>query len=468
LVLPKSNNAIVAMLGILLAGAAYVPFDLRLPPERLARTLANCDAKVLVATAATIDRIHSIDAALLRNLRAVVTDTPCKLANSLVHEFARKADAYCCSPPASDRDPAYVLYTSGSTGEPKGVVHSHQSAASFVDWAVRTFDLGPKHRLTNLAQLSFDLSVFDIFGSFSSGAAVEIVRPELVLRPKELVRKLNEWQISLLYAVPSTISLLESDGGLRNMQPPSLTRVLYAGEPFSVPRLRRVMQALPQTQFYNLYGPTETNVCTYFAIPMVPDENASHIPIGRPCDHLMVELRDANATETPQGDEGEVCVAGPSVMTEYFRRADATRKVLFEASLFNDKQARYRTGDRAFVDCDGNFWFVGRRDRMVKKRGYRIELGEIEATLNQMPVVQESAAFAISEGEGLQLGAVVVLLEGLQVNTLTLKAHCGRLLPAYMVPDSFLILPDLPRTSNGKVDLKRLGDVFSAGILSDI
>ena len=456
LALPKNNGAVAAMFGILLAGAAYVPLDRRLPPQRLARTLVNCDAKVLVTTASTIERIYSIDAALVRSFRAVVTNASCSLENALAHDFEQRADAFTCSLPLTENDAAYILYTSGSTGEPKGVVHTHRSATKFVNWATRTFDLGPSQRLTSNAQLSFDLSVFDIFGALSSGASVEIIRSELMLRPKELVKKLNQWQISLLYAVPLTIALLESDGDISNQPLLHLNRVLYAGEAFSVPRLRRVMQALPRARFYNLYGPTETNVCTYYPVPILLAEDTLQIPIGQPCDHLTVELRDEQARETPQGEQGEVCVAGPCVMAEYFRRPDATRNAFFNASSFADGLARYRTGDRATVDGNGCFWFNGRRDRLVKRRGYRIELGEIEAAIDHHPLVRETAAFTLSEGDEIQIRAAVVLYDGQQVTPLTLKAHCGRLLPPYVVPDSISIISQMPRTATGKVDLKRL------------
>jgi acyl-coenzyme A synthetase/AMP-(fatty) acid ligase len=144
-------------------------------------------------------------------------------------------------------------------------------------------------------------------------------------------------------------------------------------------------------------------------------------------------------------------------MSEYFRRPTATGSAFFAASRFADGQARYRTGDRATVDDNGIFWLHGRLDRMLKRRGYRIELGEIEAVLSQCPMVRETAAFATYKGDEIQIGAVVVLYDAGQANALTLKVHCGRLLPPYMIPDSIEIIAEMPRTASGKVDLKRLG-----------
>src|SRR5664280_917918 len=461
LIMPKSNQAIVALLGILLAGAAYVPLDPRSPPARLSNTLADCNPAALITTVAILDRITATDPTLVRNLRSIVTSSVSGLDNGIVHDFSQKAQASSPSFPREEDQPAYLLYTSGSTGEPKAVVHSHHSAVSFIQWAINAFDLRPGQRMTNHAQLSFDLSIFDVFGALSSGATVEIVRPELLLRPKEFVNKLTEWQISTLYAVPSAIALLESNGDLRQHPPNALTRVLYAGEPFSVSRLRSVMQALPNARFFNLFGPTETNVCTYYPIPTVPTETTSHIPIGHACNHLTVDLLDEQACATPEGEEGEICVAGPSVMSGYFRRADATQGVFHEGSRFPDGRARYRTGDRAITDNSGVLWFNGRRDRLVKRRGYRIELGEIEAALSNCFLVSEAAAIAITLDESVQVTAAVVLRIGHEATALTLKAHCGRLLPPYMLPDSIAILSEMPRTQNGKVDLRRLCEKFA-------
>ncbi len=458
-VLDKNQDAIAALLGTLLVGAAYVPLDPRQPPERLGRTLGDCEAKVLVTTTQTLDRIHSVNAPLLRNYRAIVTGAACQLGNSIVHDFSNVADGYSPAAATKESDPAYVLYTSGSTGEPKGVVHSHRSAVRFVDWAMRTFRLDSEQRLANFAQLSFDLSILDVFGALCSGASVELVPPESILRPKELVRNLSDWGTTLLYAVPSAISLLESEGGLKTQPPSNLARVLYAGEPFAVPQLVKVKQALPSVHFFNLYGPTETNVCTHYALPNTLDVSSHQIPIGRPCDHLTVELLDERAAGTSEGEEGEICVAGPSVMDGYFKQPDATSRAFFAGSNFADGQARYRTGDRAKLDSNGQLWFLGRRDRMVKRRGYRIELGEIEAALGQNPQIRESAVFSAHTCHSIQIKAAVVLRHGHRASVLTLKAQCGRLLPPYMVPDTISILTDLPRTPNGKIDLLKLRDL---------
>lgn len=458
-ILPKSIEAVACLIGVLMTGAAYVPLDSRQPPERMSRSLLDCDASALVTTPVLLDLLLTVEPAMQQAVRALITPSPCRIAGVIEHDFASQRMTFERTRRISPDSPAYILYTSGSTGEPKGVVHSVASAARFVDWATRVLGLDESEVLTNFAQFSFDLSILDLFGALTTGARVHLVQPEMMLRPKELVNKLCEWGSTLLYAVPSAISLLESDGDLAARAPARLLRLLYAGEPFAVPSLIRVMRALPRAKVFNLYGPTETNVCTYHELTGVPTEGTAQIPIGKACDHLSVEILDDNGRVVASGDEGEICVAGPSVMNGYFRKPDATKRAFFDEAHFTDARPRYRTGDRARCDQSGLFWFLGRRDRLVKKRGYRIELGEIEAVLIRNPHVREAVVFSVNTEGGVVVNAAVTLHESQQSSVLTLKAQCGRLLPPYMVPDSILVLPELPRTPNGKVDLMRLREM---------
>jgi amino acid adenylation domain-containing protein len=388
---PKSIEAIVALLGILLAGGVYVPVDEKSPPARQRTILADCAVKGVIAPDAIGEGF-------------VITD------------LASGAEATL--PPVDPDQAAYILYTSGSTGTPKGVVVSHRGAKRFVDWAIRTFDLVADDRLSSHAQLSFDLSVLDVFGALTVGASVHLLPSALLLRPARVTEWLIRQDITLWYSVPSALRLLAEHGELRA---PALRRVLFAGEVFPVPALRRVMQALPGARFFNLFGPTETNVCLYHELPGLPEGDA--IPIGRPCDHLEVELEDE-----------EICVAGPSVMLGYFGREPVARGVF------------YRTGDRARIDAEGRYWFLGRRDRQIKRHGYRVELGEIETALCRLAGVRE-AAVVVSPDERL-----VAHLAGTDLGVLAVKVHCGSLLPPYMVPDAVELHRDLPRTATGKID----------------
>ena len=455
LVAPKSIEALIATVGASLAGGVFIPCDPRLPPERLVRVLCDCDPRVVVSTPATIDRIHQTDPRFLANLAHVCTLGDCSLPNAYAYDFATTCDCFEVIA-VPDEQPAYILYTSGTTGNPKGVVHSHLSALSFVSWAVTTFHINGDSVIANHAQWSFDLSVLDLWASLSGGARIELVPAEFALRPKEFVRHLEDWGVTHFYSVPSMIGLLESDGSLRERQLPALKHLLYAGEPFAIPRLRAVMQCMLQTRFYNLFGPTETNVCLYHEISSLPAHDARQVPIGKACEHLTVELLDEKGKASSASEEGEICVAGPSILTEYFRLPVETQGSFFTADQFLDGRRRYRTGDRASIDSQGLFWFHGRRDRLVKRRGFRIELGEIEAVMNTEPNVIEACAYAVRFGDEVRIHVATVLRPGCSATPLSLRIYCGRLLPPYMVPDAITLLDELPRTANGKVDLPRL------------
>ncbi len=456
-VAPKGLAPLVALIGISLVGGVFVPCEPSMPPERLARILRDCEPKGLASTASIIDRVHQVAPPLIRELACLVGEGSCSLPNAIAYAYDSTRDG-SAGPNVADDNPAYILYTSGTTGEPKGGVHSHLSATSFVNWAIRALHLDAGSIVANHAQWSFDLSVFDLWAALSCGARVELVPPEFSLRPKEFVQSLRSWHVTHLYSVPSMIGILESDGSLSPQGLPELRHLLYAGEPFAVPRLRAVMQCLPNANVFNLFGPTETNVCLYHKLTGLPDANTHQVPIGRPCEHLTVELLDENGRPTAPSCEGEVCVAGPSVLTEYFRRPEETHRSFLAAERFDDHRRRYRTGDGALVDEHGLYWFRGRKDRLVKRRGFRIELGEIEAVLSSEPNVKEAAAYAVRRAHETRIHVAAVLHAGRAASPLTLRAHCGRLLPAYMVPDAIELMPELPRTVNGKVDLQRLSD----------
>jgi len=459
--LGRSTAAVVAALGILRAGGTYVPLDEQSPPARRQLVLDDCEVRGVVTARAAPD--HGASGPSGPRLGTAPDPSP------LTRAFVVELDDLAASPhtgsgewggpaqPIQAEDPAYILYTSGSTGTPKGVVVSHRAARAFVDWAVKAFDLRHEDRLSNVTQLSFDLSVFDIFAGLAAGAEIHLAASDHLLRPAHLVEWLGRVGITTWYSVPSTLCLLLEHGGLRERPPGSLRRVLFAGEVFPVPQLRRTMSALPSARFYNLFGPTETNVCTWYALPRSLAPDATAIPIGTPCEHASAAVLDPEGRPARVGEEGELCIGGAGVMSGYWNHPASTRDAFWPAGTVSGLGRLYRTGDRTRLDGSGRLWFLGRRDRQLKHRGYRIELGEVEAAVASVPGVAESAVVTRPDGrQGLGLCAVVVPRPGEKLTVLTVKSHCGRVLPAYMVPASVEIRECLPRTCTGKVDFQRL------------
>ena len=463
----KSLEAVVGIYGILKAGAAYVPLDVTAPPARIRYILNDArlrvvlvgptDGAALAAWAASATQVeHWISVSLHTERERTRLDDQNRVENS---EPGTK-----CSPagqPANGSGPdlvpgdslAYVLYTSGSTGRPKGVKLSHRNALAFARWAATEFALRPQDRLVSHAPLHFDLSIFDLFAAAAAGASVVLVPPRMNAFPSELVQLVRDQRITVWYSVPSALVLMESRGGLGKTRLPELRLVLFAGEVFPLPVLRRLLTTLPQPVFYNLFGPTETNVCLFYRVPRDLPESCLTLPIGRPIAGVdCFALNDEN-NPVKAGEEGELWVRGPTVMVGYLGEDARTSDVL-AIPPGGDKVA-YRTGDIVSHDVNGMWTFAGRRDTQVKSRGYRIDLREIEAAVYQSGKVLECAVVAVPNGLlGFTFVVYAVAAEGAIESELL--AHCRVFLPEYMLPNSIQLCRALPKTATGKLDYRTL------------
>jgi acyl-coenzyme A synthetase/AMP-(fatty) acid ligase len=255
------------------------------------------------------------------------------------------------------------------------------------------------------------------------------------------------------------LSLLAQYGKLEERDTSALRTVLFAGEVFPIKHLRAFKRLVPDPDYFNLYGPTETNVCTFYKIPdRIPGERSTPYPIGRACSHLRTIVVDEGGQEVPIGQEGEICVSGAGVMQGYWNLPERTSVAFLEDA---SGCRWYKTGDVVVEEADGNYIFVGRRDRMVKKRGYRVELGEIEAGLYKHPAIKEAAVVARSdEDAGVYIEAFLSCPGEERPSIIRLKRFCAENLPLYMVPDRFSFLDALPKTSTDKVNYQRLKEML--------
>jgi len=371
-------------------------------------------------------------------------------------EVAGESDAPLSSPALGD-DLAYVLYTSGSTGEPKGVMLSHRNALAFVEWAGDTFRITHEDRLANHAPFHFDLSTFDLFAGARAGAAVYPLSPRIASFPAAVAKQWTTDRLTVWYATPSSLVLMLTRGGLASLDLASLRVLLFAGEAFPVKYLRELMRLAPHARFANLYGPTETNVCTWYDVTGVPDDDRP-LPIGRACPYDETLVLGEDSKPVPEGGAGELWVRGASVMHGYWGRPERTALALRPIEIAPGiTDLAYRTGDLVRVRPDGNLEFLGRRDHQVKTRGYRVELGEIETVLLRHPAVDGAVVIATPDEEiGHRLRAVVVTKRGAALDEAGVKQHCAATLPRYMVPEAVEFRAELPRTSSGKVDRRAL------------
>ena len=354
-------------------------------------------------------------------------------------------------------DLSYILYTSGSTGRPKGVMISHSNAICFIDWCSQVFQPNESDRFSSHAPFHFDLSIFDIYVALKHGATIVIVDEALAKDPMSLAPWIAAKQLTIWYSAPSILSLMAQFGNLARYDYLSLRQILFAGEVFPIKYLRLLKSLLPDPRYFNLYGPTETNVCTWYEVPHeIPESQVEPVSIGQTCSHCRALVVNEGGTEVSAGFEGELCIAGPSVLQGYWNLAAQTAK----AFLPQQVERWYRTGDIVVEQSDGNFRFLGRRDRMVKKRGNRIELGEIEAALYRHPRMKEAAVLATTDDDGgVRIKAFVSTRDAVQLSIIELKKLCADHLPLYMVPDVFQWLVSLPKTSTDKIDLQKLKEL---------
>jgi amino acid adenylation domain-containing protein len=358
--------------------------------------------------------------------------------------------------PAIDSDLAYILYTSGSTGIPKGVMLTHRNALTFVEWCAEQIGVASTDRLSNHAPLHFDLSVFDLYVAALGGATVVLVPEQAAYFGASLADLINEEHITVWYSVPSALRLLTKVTPEPGAYP-SLRTVVFAGEVYPTPSLRVLRRLIPSVDLWNLYGPTETNVCTYFKVDDLPDDDRT-IPIGRGCENTDVFAVAPDGRLAGVGEEGELYVRGATVMKGYWGRPDKTVEVLIPNPLRDSPpDLVYRTGDLVRLRPDGNYDFLGRRDHQIKSRGYRIELGEIEAALAAHPALDESMAVAVPHEEwGTAIVAWVTPRDGREVSPTEVRRHVAGRLPRYMVPAVVQVLDALPKTSTGKIDRPQL------------
>ncbi len=428
----RSLDLHVALLGILKAGAAYIPFDAEAPSARVSTSLQGCGAKALIAHQELLEGGFDWSGSCLQWEELPITQapgTPLEVLDS------------------TPDDPAYAIYTSGSTGQPKGIVVSHRNVCHWVRSENHVLQIVQDDLVYQGFSLAFDMSVEEIWPAFLVGASLWVAPPELVKAVDQLPQMLTQAGVTVLHAVPTLLALLEQDI-------PSLRLINLGGEACSSGLVER--WAKPERRILNTYGPTETTVTATWA----ECQPGKAITIGQPLPNYLAYVLDENLRPVSWGEAGELFIGGPSVTAGYIGRPELTA-TKFIANPFTatiqQSPMLYRSGDQVCLDNDGNLVFNGRIDDQVKLRGYRIELGEIEAQLTALPSVKTAAVAVKPNAIGMdQLVAYIVLREGNTWDTATIKAELVAKLPVYMVPSRYIPVAALPTLASGKVDRKNL------------
>jgi amino acid adenylation domain-containing protein len=362
------------------------------------------------------------------------------------------------------RDPAYIMFTSGSTGNPKGVVITHSNVIHFVEWAFSHFGIGGTDRLSCHSPLHFDLSVFDIFGACATGAELHLVAPELNVLPNKLADFIRDSELTQWFSVPSVLNYMAKFDVVTANDFPALKRLLWCGEVLPVPALSYFMTRLPHVSFTNLYGPTEATIASsYYDVPGCPEDERKAIPIGTPCGGEDLLVLDEQLKPVEPGETGHLYIQGVGLSLGYYKDPQKTREVFLRNPYSSDPSDRlYNTGDLAKVGEDGLVYFVGRADSQIKSRGHRIELGEVATALNALGSLRESAVVAIPSGgfEGMTICCAYVTLPNCDVSPATLRTELSKALPRYMLPTRWMAMHELPKNANGKIDAGRVKEQF--------
>ncbi|MBD0323863.1 MAG: non-ribosomal peptide synthetase, partial [Aldersonia sp.] len=428
--LPKGPDQVVAALGVLAAGATYVPIGFDQPTARRDTILSTADAVAVLCT----DPHRFAD----RNVVALHIATATTYSEPIT------------APVLVDPEiPAYVLFTSGSTGTPKCVEVPHRAAMNTIDDLNERFGIGPADRALALSALEFDLSVYDIFGLLSAGGTVVTLDDEERADPAVWVKLIDRHRVSLLNCVPSLLDMLLTAAG--DDLAHSLRVVLLGGDWVGADLPRRLARQAPGCRFAGLGGATETAIHSTICETSDPPADWAAIPYGTPLRNVLCRVVDQRGNDCPDWVTGELWIGGGGVALGY--RNDPQRTA--ERFVEWDGRRWYRTGDLARYWPDGTLEFLGRADHQVKIRGYRVELGEVEGALRSLLGVRRAVAAVVGR-TAPKLTAAVTLTNESEVTTADLVAGAAKLLPAYMVPTRIEIMGEFPLTANGKLDRKAI------------
>jgi amino acid adenylation domain-containing protein len=465
---PKKPAAIVSMLATLKADCAYVPIDVASPAPRVAKIIDAAEPRVIL--------VDPTSAALLDATLAETELAQAPLVGA-VGDGALEGERYASSfspadwagqdagpvPTANGPDDiAHLLFTSGSTGTPKGVMITHENVVTFVQWATSYFQTKESDRISGHPPLHFDLSTFDIYGTFLAGAELHLVPASLNLIPQKLAEFIRSSELTQWFAVPSIFTFMAKFEAIEQDDFPTVERVLWCGEVLPTPVLVHWMKRVPHATFTNLYGPTEATIASsYYTVPELPASETEPIPIGVACAGEELLVLDSQLEPVADGEIGDLYIGGVGLSPGYWRDEEKTAAA-FLADPRAPDQRIYKTGDLARTTPDGLFHFLGRADSQIKSRGYRIELGEIETALSSLPELGESAVVGVDVGgfEGTAICCAYAPAAGANVQPADVRRQLQTVLPTYMLPSRWHVMDVLPKNVNGKIDRRRLREHF--------
>ena len=452
----KSIETFVIIIACLKLGVIYSIFDNSSPINRIKKIFEKCKPKLVFVEESLLNELK-------QNYDTNYIDTNCDLFNEYIVRYENFNLEE--TKKLTGKDPAYIMFTSGSTGIPKGVLISHQSVLNFISWSLKTYKFNKNDNLTNVNPLYFDNSVFDIYSALFSGSSLIPFTKEEVSNPQTLINKVDKMKCTSWFSVPSLLIYLDIVKVLNVKNMIYINKIIFGGEGYPKPKLKKVFDIYEnRINFYNVYGPTEgTCICSSYKISSSDFKSLEgFVPLGKLNENFSYLILDEHNKIVEGSNIGELCISGPNIALGYYNDFKRTKQV-FVQNPYNKEflEIIYKTGDLVRYDTkDKNLYFITRKDNQIKHMGYRIELDEIEHALSLNNDILESAVVHLSINEISQLVVFIVKKEQTDISLVEIKNNLKKYLPHYMIPNKGLFLEMLPKNANGKVDRKKLKNLY--------
>ena len=440
ILLDKNIGCLISMIGTIYSGNYYIVLDSKSPVDRLQQIIDTLDNPIIIT-----DEVNKKTAENLKNYDNMYLASEmreCDIDNDILTNIRKKV---------IDTDIMYILFTSGSTGVPKGTVLQHKAVLSYLDWFVNCFKIDDNTIFGSQTPFYFSMSVSDVYSTMVTGATLCIIPKMYFSFPVKLLSYLKEEKINTIYWVPSALCIIANLGALKNNDLTDLKKILFAGEVMPTKQLNMWLNNV-DAMYANLYGPTETvDICTYYKIDRKLKDDES-IPIGYGCDNCDIIILTEDNKEAKVGEVGELCVRGSFLAAGYYKNLEKTNQVFVQNPLnLSYPEKIYKTGDLVKINDLGEIVYLSRKDYQIKHMGYRIELGEIETKISSIDKINTCCTIYDEKKD-----KIVLYYQSNELNDYEILEKARAILPAYMVPNVVLKLDRVPYNANGKIDRKKL------------